>query len=74
MERTDLKGRLYSKIVTDAAILVRLDSGNDSLDNIRVCIKEGVGWIIKRNLRKECKNKWLEIAKDVGEATNKVAI
>ena len=60
----------YSHRVTDAAILVRLDSGNDSLDNIRVCIQEGVGWIIKRNLRKESKNKWLEIAKQVGEAVS----
>ena len=60
----------YSHRVTDAAILVRLDSGNDSLDNIRVCIKEGVGWIIKRNLRKESKNRWLGIAKDIGEASS----
>jgi len=60
----------YAKKVTDEAMLVRLDSGNDCLDNIRVCIEEGVVWIIKRNLRKESKSEWLKIAKDIGEKTN----
>ena len=57
----------YSKIVTDAAILVRLDSGNDSLDNIRVYIQEGVGWIINctcKNLFESIYNRFrLPIAK-----------
>ena len=30
----------------------RTYKGNDALDNIAVCIKEGVDWLIKRNLRK----------------------
>jgi hypothetical protein len=56
----------YAKMVTDKGILVRLDSGNDSLDNIAVCIEEGVDWLIKRNLRKEKPADWLEIAQERG--------
>jgi len=43
----------YAKMVTDEGLLVRLDSGNDSLENIGVCIEEGVDWLIKRNLRRQ---------------------
>ena len=45
-----------------------MDSGNDSIDNIKICIKEGIDWIIKRNLRKESLDTWLEIAKENGES------
>jgi hypothetical protein len=56
----------YAKMVTDKGILVRLDSGNDALDNIAVCIEEGVDWLIKRNLRKEKLTDWLQIAQEKG--------
>jgi hypothetical protein len=56
----------YAKRATDKGILVRLDSGNDALDNIAVCIKEGVDWLIKRNLRKEKLEDWLRIAQEKG--------
>jgi hypothetical protein len=45
--------------VTDRSLLLRLDAGNDSLDNIRVCRKEKVDYIIKRNLHKESIDEWL---------------
>lgn len=60
----------YSKSITNEDILVRLDSGNDALDNIRVCIDKEVEWIIKRNIRMEKKTDWLEIAKEVGQKSN----
>ncbi len=60
----------YSKSITNEVILVRLDSGNDALDNIKICIDENVEWIIKRNIRKEKKTDWLEIAKEVGQKSN----
>jgi len=56
----------YAKMVTDKGILVRLDSGNDALDNIAICIEEGVDWLIKRNLRKEKLEDWLQIAQEKG--------
>ena len=52
--------------VTSAPLVVRMDSGNDSLDNLRVCLKEKVDWIIKRNLRQESVEMWLEIARRTG--------
>ena len=58
----------YGKTITDNPLLLRMDSGNDSIDNIKICRKKGVDWIIKRNLRKESLNTWLEIAKENGES------
>jgi len=58
----------YSKQITTAAMLVRLDSGNDSAKNIKICIDEQLDFIIKRNLRKESKEQWLDIAKTHGAA------
>lgn len=52
--------------VTDSKILVRMDSGYDSLDNIIVCRDKGVDFIIKRNLRKESKEHWFKTAKELG--------
>jgi hypothetical protein len=53
--------------VTDE-ILLRLDSGNDASDNFNV-IHSSFKYIIKRNLRRECPEQWLALAKRVGEAT-----
>ena len=51
-----------AKQITPEKLLVRMDSGNDSLDNIKLFIKEKVDYIIKRNLRKESKDEWLKMA------------
>jgi hypothetical protein len=53
-------------LITPATLLLRLDSGNDSLDNIKVCRKEKAHYIIKRNLRKETPDEWLETARECG--------
>lgn len=50
--------------LTDKPLLVRLDSGNDSIDNIAVLMDAGCFFIIKRNLRRESKDNWLEMAKE----------
>ena len=44
-------------MITDKPLLLRMNSGNDGID-----------WIIKRNLRKESLDRWLEIAKENGES------
>ena len=46
---------------------MRLDAGNDSADNIRVCRKEKADWIVARNLRNEKVDEWLETAWAFGE-------
>jgi len=58
----------YSKQITTTPMLLRLDSGNDSIENVKISIDEGVDFIIKRNLRKESKEQWLDIAKQQGQA------
>ena len=55
--------------LTDAVLLVRLDSGNDSADNLGIFIDAEIDFIIKRNLRKEDKKAWLAIAKLLGQVT-----
>ena len=57
----------YARMMSDAPFLVRMDSGNDSLGNIKVCRKEKVDYLIKRNLRKETTEEWLQIAREGSE-------
>jgi hypothetical protein len=60
----------YAKQITDEKLLVRLDAGNDSQDNIVECVVAKVDWIIKRNLRKESLDDWLALAKQMGTASH----
>ncbi len=53
--------------ITDKPVLMRLDSGNDSKDNFPVASGKNVQFIIKRNLRKEAPQAWVELAKQVGQ-------
>jgi hypothetical protein len=57
----------YAERITRAKLLVRLDAGNDDFENIKVCRKHKADWIIKRNLRKESLEDWLEEAQAHGE-------
>jgi hypothetical protein len=53
-------------ISTADTLLLRLDAGNDDIENIRVCRKEKVDYIIKRNLHKESIDEWLLDAQALG--------
>lgn len=57
----------YAKQITCAPLLVRLDAGNDDLENMKICRKEKVDYIIKRNLRKESPEDWLVEAQAFGD-------
>lgn len=59
---------MYCKQITTNPILARLDSGNDSVENVQICIEKGIDFIVKRNLRRESKENWLKVAKKHGEA------
>ena len=55
--------------LTDKPLLIRLDSGNDASENIGIFMEESykynnVSFIIKRNLRKESRQDWLDSVKD----------
>lgn len=56
----------YARRITRHRLLVRMDAGNDSGDNIKECLKQKAAWIIKRNLRKEQPEAWFELAKKEG--------
>jgi len=56
-----------AKNVTDKPLLLRLDSGNDDIDNIRECRKAKVQFVIKRNLRKESIDEWLLDGQALGQ-------
>ena len=54
--------------LTSAPLLVRLDSGNDDLENLSILTEvENVEFIIKRNRRRESKQMWLARAKKLGQ-------
>jgi Transposase DDE domain group 1 len=57
----------YAEQITSQKILVRMDAGNDDFENVRVCRKHKADWIIKRNLRKESLEEWLEEAQAYGD-------
>jgi hypothetical protein len=57
----------YARLMSDATFLVRMDAGNDSVGNIKACREENAHYIIKRNLRRETPEEWLEIAMERGE-------
>jgi hypothetical protein len=50
--------------LTDAPLLIRLDAGNDSAENLGILIEDGSWFIVKRNLRRgEPKQEWLDNVK-----------
>lgn len=53
-----------SYMATSLPLLIRMDSGNDCKDNLKICLnpETKADFIIKRNLRREKKENWLEIA------------
>jgi hypothetical protein len=57
----------YVRQITHKPILMRLDSGNDSQDNFPDDSRKNIQFIIKRNLRRESVQKWVDLAKKTGE-------
>ena len=56
--------------LTDKPLLIRLDSGNDSIDNVAVLMDTGCFFIIMRNLRRESTDDWFEMAKQYFQNVN----
>lgn len=57
----------YARRITRAPLLVRMDAGNDAIENIGVCRRHKADWLIKRNLRQESLEDWLEEAQCHGD-------
>lgn len=58
----------YAQRITQRQLLVRMDGGNDSKDNLHVCHAQNADYIIKVNLRRQSKESWLRIAQTKGTA------
>jgi hypothetical protein len=50
-------------------VLFRLDGGNDAYDTIKPLVKSGHFFIIKRNLRRDNPDYWVDVAQTLGKAT-----
>ena len=46
--------------MTDGQLLIRLDSGNDAAENLGILLEDKSWFIVKRNLRKESTDQWLD--------------
>ena len=72
------RGLRSAREITEQALLLRLDGGNDSLENIDVVLSfneeyvdgEGADFIIKWNPRQEDKDYWLDYAQQHGRWTD----
>lgn len=53
-----------AKKLTTEAICVRMDAGNDSKDNLEICLNESIDFVIKRNPRRLSPESLLQIAID----------
>jgi hypothetical protein len=56
----------YVRKITALPVLMRLDSGNDSQDNFPNDSRSNVHFIIKRNLRRQSPQAWVDLAKKTG--------
>ena len=50
--------------LTDKPLLIRMYAGNDATDNLGILLEDRDWFIIKRNLRQESKQAWLDHVKD----------
>jgi len=57
----------YARMITDISLLVRMDAGNDSVENLKVCVSEKANFVIKRNPRREKPENWLMVAEQFGK-------
>ena len=57
----------FAKQIENRRLLLRLDSGNDAIENIALFHNENVHYIVKRNIRRENKDQWLVEAKNCGQ-------
>ena len=58
---------IINKLHLEHPVLFRLDGGNDAASTIKVLSESGHYFLIKRNIRKESRESWLDTAKAEGE-------
>lgn len=64
----DLSQQALATCDPEARVLLRMDAAHDDVENLELCRKrKNVDYLIKRNLRKENPQEWLEIAEAHGK-------
>ena len=61
---------IINKLHLEHPVLFRLDGGNDAASTIKVLSESGHFFLIKRNIRKESRESWLDTAKAEGEVSS----
>lgn len=61
---------IINKLHLEHPVLFRLDGGNDAASTIKVLSESGHFFLIKRNLRKESRENWLDTAKAEGKVNS----
>lgn len=51
-------------------VVFRLDGGNDSFDTIKPLVESGHFFVIKRNMRRDKPQWWIDMAQSIGERTD----
>jgi len=59
--------KIINKLHLEYPVLFRLDGGNDAASTIKVLSESSHFFLIKRNIRKESRESWLDTAKAEGE-------
>jgi hypothetical protein len=59
--------KIIEKLSPSDPVLIRMDSGNDAFTTLSVLMPSGNFFLVKRNLRRESRMRWLDIALSMGE-------
>ena len=61
--------KIIEELALNDPVLLRLDSGNDAYATLKPLMKSGHFYLVKRNLRRESPEKWVDIGRAMGECS-----
>ena len=59
--------KIIKELALNVPVLLRLDSGNDAYATLKPLMKSGHFYLVKRNLRRESLEKWVDIGRAMGD-------
>ena len=59
--------KIIKELALNTPVLLRLDSGNDAYATLKPLMKSGHFYLVKRNLRRESPEKWVDIGRAMGD-------
>ncbi|MDP7360845.1 MAG: IS1380 family transposase [Pseudomonadales bacterium] len=57
---------LLKRLAPSDPVLIRMDSGNDAVDTMVPLMRSGHFFLVKRNLRREPRQRWVDLAEAIG--------